>query len=83
MWKSPFLYHQNGAIKKQGRRREGRGNGVVMNVVPQLPSFRVLSFIRGGREKRGREEKDSEREREGKYTYSCSLCIFILKNIQQ
>lgn len=44
VWKSPYLYHQNGTIKKQGRRREGRGNGVVMNVVPQLPSFRVFIF---------------------------------------
>ena len=44
VWKSLCLYHQNGTIKKQGRRREGRGNGVVMNVVPQLPSFRVFIF---------------------------------------
>lgn len=44
VWKSPYLYHQSGTIKKQRRRREGRGNGVVMNVVPQLPSFRVFIF---------------------------------------
>lgn len=44
VWKSPYLYQQNGTIKKKGGRREARGNGVVMNVVPQLLSFRVFRF---------------------------------------
>lgn len=66
VWKSPCLYRQNGTIKKQGRRREGRGNGVVMNVVPQLPSFRVFIFHFYKAEDKSKGEKrlkDKERRR--------------------
>ena len=50
-----------GLLKSEGggERGEGRGNGVVMNVVPQLPSFRVFifHFYRGGGEERARGKK--------------------------